>query len=112
MVWARFGFAGLGDELPIDQWMDDRDDYMGQRKSFDAAGQDAWNASTRSGENLDAHRPSDVTALGAGSVDAYGVAEANAGGSPPGSDGADPSPAGTANVPKPGVAANDASWRH
>jgi len=29
MVWARFGFAGLGDELPIDQWMDDRDDYMG-----------------------------------------------------------------------------------
>jgi hypothetical protein len=57
--------------------MDDRTDYVAQRDSLDAAGQDAWNASTRSGENLQAKQPSDVIGLGAASVDPYGMADAN-----------------------------------
>jgi len=64
MAYVRFGFAGPGDDLPIDQWMDDRDDYVGSQDSFDAAGREAWDASTRSGDNLQASRPSDVVALG------------------------------------------------
>lgn len=49
MAWTRFGFTGPGDELPIDQWMDDQNEYMARRDFFDAAGQDAWNTSTRTG---------------------------------------------------------------
>jgi hypothetical protein len=101
MAWARFGLGNPGDDLPIDQWQDDRTDYLLQRESLDAAGQDTWNSSTRSGDNLQANRPIDITALGAASTDPYGVAEANAGGPSPASDATDRSAPTTAVASPP-----------
>jgi hypothetical protein len=64
MAWGRFGDGPMDDDQPIEFWMDDRNDQVAQRDTFDAAGRERWNASTRSGEDLDASRPSDVVALG------------------------------------------------
>jgi hypothetical protein len=62
-VW-RFGLAGSSDDLPIDQWMDDRNGEVGLRDAFDAIGRQRWDASTRTGDYLDASRPGDVVAIG------------------------------------------------
>jgi len=57
MAWGRFGNGPLDDDQPIEFWMDDQNDQAAQRDAFDAAGRERWDASTRSGENLDASRP-------------------------------------------------------
>jgi hypothetical protein len=44
--------------------MDDQNDQVAQRDALSAVGRERWDASTRSGENLDASRPTDVVALG------------------------------------------------
>jgi hypothetical protein len=64
MAWGRFGFGPLDDDQPIEFWMDDQNDQVAQRDALGAAGRERWGASTRSGENLDASRPTDVLALG------------------------------------------------
>jgi hypothetical protein len=89
MAWARFGFGSPNDDQPIEAWMDDRDSQVAQRDALDAAGRDRWEASTRSGENLDASRPTDIVALGGAS----GSPSASAGGAT-GQDASADSPAG------------------
>ena len=69
MAYMRFGFAGPGDDLPIDQWMDDQNDYVARRDSLDAAGREAWDQSTKTGENLQANRSTDVVTLGGSNLD-------------------------------------------
>ena len=64
MAWGRFGLGSLGDDQPIEFWMNDQNDQVAQRDALGAAGRGRWDASTRSGENLDASRPTDVVALG------------------------------------------------
>jgi hypothetical protein len=64
MAWGRFGFGSLDDDQPIEFWMDDQNDQVAQRDALSAAGRERWDASTRSGENLDASRLTDVVALG------------------------------------------------
>jgi hypothetical protein len=64
MAWGRFGFGRLDDDQPIEFWMDDQNGQVAQRDALGAAGRERWGASTRSGENLDASRPTDVVALG------------------------------------------------
>ena len=65
MGFGRFGFGSTDDDQPIGFWMDDNTDQAAQRDAYAAAGGERWNASTRSGENLDASRPTDLVALGA-----------------------------------------------
>ena len=64
MAWGRFGFGPLDDDQPIESWMDDQNNQVAQRDALGAAGRQRWDASTRSGENLDASRPTDLLALG------------------------------------------------
>ena len=64
MAFGRFEFEGQVDDLPIDEWMNDRNSAVAQRDAFDAVGRERWDASTRAGDYLDASRPSDVGALG------------------------------------------------
>ena len=64
MAWGRFGVGPLDDDQPIESWMDDQNDQVAQRDALGAAGRQRWDASTRSGENLDASRPTDLVALG------------------------------------------------
>lgn len=68
MAWGRFGFGPLDDDQPIELWMNDQNDQVAQRDALGAAGRQRWDTSTRSGENLDASRPTDVVALGSGTV--------------------------------------------
>ena len=56
MAWGRFGFGNRNDDLPIDDWMDDRNAEVAQQDDFDAAGRKKWDNSTRSGDYLDALR--------------------------------------------------------
>jgi hypothetical protein len=64
MALRRFGYAQPDDDQPIGCWQDDRNDQVAQRDACAAVGAERWAASTRTGENLDASRPSDVVALG------------------------------------------------
>ena len=64
MAWGRFGFGQTDDDQPIEFWMDDQNDQVARRDALSAAGRERWGASTRSGENLDASRLTDVLALG------------------------------------------------
>jgi hypothetical protein len=91
MAWGRFGSGPLGDDQPVEFWMDDQNDQVAQRDALGAAGRGLWDASTRSGENLGASRPTDVVALGgapgpsalAGAIDQGGAANsAGSGGQP------------------------------
>ena len=52
MAWGRFGFGNRNDDLPIDDWMDDRNAEVAQQDDFDAAGRKKWDNSTRSGDYL------------------------------------------------------------
>ena len=70
MGWARFGTARDYDDLPIEDWMDGRNDEVAQRQAYEDAGYDAWASSTGTGTNLQAAQPSDVVALGGSSLGA------------------------------------------
>lgn len=84
MAWGRFGSAGDYDALPIETWMNTRDDDDAQRQAYEEAGYGAWTNSTRTGENLQAAQPSDLVALGRAALSPEG----SVGGSPDGaSDG-------------------------
>ena len=106
MGFGRFGFGSTDDDQPIGFWMDENTDQAAQRDAYAAAGGERWNAATRSGENLDASRPTDLVALGAqtspgatavGAEDAPGISVDSAADAPPqGPSGAAPPPASRA----------------
>jgi hypothetical protein len=79
----EFGLAGFqplmrpigpsDDDDDIDNWMAQRNAGLAARDDAEAAGRDAWDQATWSGEELDAPQPSDLVRLGAQALSA-GVA--------------------------------------
>ena len=53
----------------IDDWMAARNAQLAQKDDADLAGREAWDEATRSGRNLQAPRPSDLTMIGARYLD-------------------------------------------
>ncbi len=84
----------LDDDADIDDWMAQRNAEIQLAPDAEAAGREAWSQSTRTGENLAAAQPGDVTAVG---VQALGRDDPSARGnaSPSNLDDASPLPLAT-----------------
>ena len=58
----------VGDFDNIEDWMAQRNADVALRPDAEAAGREAWDQATRSGQGLSAAQPSDVVAIGAGAL--------------------------------------------
>src|SRR6185312_13457463 len=64
-----FDVGDVDDSDSVGDWMAQRNAQLALKQDAEAAGRQAWNQATRSGEDLQAPRPSDLTAIG---VQAFG----------------------------------------